>query len=453
MLQCASVHVAVRLGPNVAVRLNSTVPLAYSSAMNDTTTEPPAMPGLIRPGPRPLGFHLASALSALGGSVLALPAVRAGSPLDDTGIGAEAREMAKALVGVEVEDLAGAAGQEAADRLQSMLTGIEAYRNHPYQRDVEDPPQIWSEGSTRVLDYGALDPAAQPANTVLFVPSLVNRGYVLDLSSRRSMLRWMVGQGVRPLLVDWGSPGEAEADFDLDDYILGRLDKILDLARRQRDGPVPLVGYCMGGDLCLALAQRRPSDLATLTLMATPWDFHGGSGLHAELFAAVAGSLDAVISGFGHLPVDVLQTFFASLDPALGLRKFRAFAELDPQSQKAADFVALEDWLNDGVALTAGVARECLINWYGANTPLQGKWLVGGVPVDPTAVNVPTLVAAPAADRIVPPEAARPLAELIPGATSMTPPSGHIGMVVGSKAEHGMWRPLADWLRRGDALA
>ena len=28
----------------------------------------------------------------------------------------------------------------------------------------------------------------------------------------------------------------------------------------------------------------------------------------------------------------------------------------------------------------------------------------------------------------------------------MTPPSGHIGMVVGSKAEEGLWRPLTDWL-------
>jgi len=383
--------------------------------MTDTTTTPPTPPGSMRPGPRPLGFHLASALSALG---------------------------------AEADDLVGAAGQAAADRLQSMLSGIETYRNHPYRRDVQDPPVIWSEGSTRVLDYGALDPTIKPTDTVLFVPSLVNRGYVLDLSSRRSMLRWMAGQGVRPLLVDWGPPGEAEADFDLDDYILGRLDKILELAMDQRGGPVPVVGYCMGGDLCLALAQRRSTDFASLTLMATPWDFHGGSGIHGELFRTVAGSLEAVISGFGELPVDILQTFFASLDPALGLRKFRGFAELDPASQKAADFVALEDWLNDGIALTAGVARECLINWYGKNTPLQGKWLVGGVPVDPSAIKVPTLVAAPATDRIVPPEAARPLAELIPDATLMTPPSGHIGMVVGSKAEAGMWRPLLDWLRR-----
>lgn len=422
--------------------------MAYSAGMNDGTPARQTPDSATRPGPRPLAFHLASALSALGGSVFALPALRAGAETPETGWGAEAREVAAALAGFEGEELAGAVGREATGRLQSMLNGIEAYRNHPYRRDVEDPPVLWRAGSTRLLDYGALNPGAGAAPTVLFVPSLVNRGYVLDLSSRRSMLRWLAGQGFRPLLVDWGPPGEAEAAFDLDDYIIGRLEKILDLASEQAGGPIPVVGYCMGGNLSLALAQRRPAELASLTLLATPWDFHAGSGLHAELFGAVAGSLEAVISGFGQLPIDILQTFFASLDPALGLRKFRGFAELDPASDKAADFVALEDWLNDGVALTADVARECLINWYGNNAPIKGGWLIGGEAVEPARLELPTLVAAPAADRIVPPEAARPLAGLIPGAVLMTPPSGHIGMIVGSKAEAGMWRPLADWLRR-----
>ena len=45
-----------------------------------------------------------------------------------------------------------------------------------------------------------------------------NRAYVLDLVPGRSMLRWLAGQGLRPLLMDWGVPGPGEARFDLDDY-------------------------------------------------------------------------------------------------------------------------------------------------------------------------------------------------------------------------------------------
>jgi pimeloyl-ACP methyl ester carboxylesterase len=61
-------------------------------------------------------------------------------------------------------------------------------------------------------------------------------------------------------------------------------------------------------------------------------------------------------------------------------------------------------------------------------------------------VRLPTFVAAPARDRIVPPESARPLAELIPGALLHQPAAGHISMAAGGAAERVLWRPLRDWL-------
>ena len=69
------------------------------------------------------------------------------------------------------------------------------------------------------------------------------------------------------------------------------------------------------------------------------------------------------------LPIDMLQVLFALLDPWGVADKYRGFARLDPASERATLFVALEDWLNDGVPLAAPVARECLGGWYGANTP------------------------------------------------------------------------------------
>jgi polyhydroxyalkanoate synthase len=52
----------------------------------------------------------------------------------------------------------------------------------------------------------------------------------------------------------------------------------------------------------------------------------------------------------------------------------------------------------------------------------------------------------PQKDRIVPPASARALAEAIAGAQVMTPPAGHIGMVVGGKRRTHLWEPLADWI-------
>ena len=127
--------------------------------------------------------------------------------------------------------------------------------------------------------------------------------------------------------------------------------------------------------------------------------------------------------------------------------KFRAFAAMDGDSQRAEDFVALENWLNDGVALTAGVARDCLTGWYGENRPARGQWRVADTAIEPGKLAVPSLVALPRSDRIVAPASAAALADALGNCQRLTPPSGHIGMVVGGAARETLWQPLGKWLR------
>jgi polyhydroxyalkanoate synthase len=59
---------------------------------------------------------------------------------------------------------------------------------------------------------------------------------------------------------------------------------------------------------------------------------------------------------------------------------------------------------------------------------------------------MPSFVAIPARDRLVPPESAAPLAALLRHATVARPRAGHIGMIAGTNAETELWQPFADWL-------
>jgi len=326
--------------------------------------------------------------------------------------------------------------ETVAARDAALIAGIAAYRRHPFQRALPLAPAIWSESETEVLDYGGEGPK------ILFVPSLVNRAYILDLMPDASMMRWLAAHGAHPYLLDWGWPGEIERKFTLTDYVAGRLERAIAAI----PGPLILAGYCMGGLLALAAAQRQPQKITALALLATPWDFHAADAAQARQLADAVPMLEPLMNFSGTLPIDALQTLFTMIDPFGVGEKYRDFATQDPSSARAEKFVAMEDWLADGVPLSAPVARETLSGWYGANSPASGAWRIAGLPVEPARLTLPSFIAAPARDRLVPPESVRPLARTIPGAAYIEPAAGHIGMIAGTHARSALWEPFKAWL-------
>lgn len=399
------------------------------------------------------------------GSAAALPYLKSGSPPSNKAVAgngeeppglmqvpwrpevrAAAESLAREVASVDPDAFAAAVGREMRVRLDALETGIARYRHHAYRRALADPSAIWRNGTTRLLDYGTSRLPASDALPLLVIPSLINRGYILDLAPGRSLMRFLAGEGFRPFLVDWDVPGPIERGFDLSDYIAGRLGAALDRVRARSGRPPVVVGYCMGGLLALALAQLRPADVAGLVLLATPWDFHADRPSLAQGLARAMTGWQPIVDRLGELPVDGLQALFFALDPFQVARKFCAFARLDPASPRAGEFVALEDWLNDGVPLAARVAAECIQGWYGANTTAAGAWRVAGEAIDPATLDLPTLVLVPQRDRIVPPASAAILGRTIRDAATLSPPLGHIGMVAASAAAESMWRPLVAWL-------
>ncbi len=402
-----------------------------------------------RLGPRPLPLHLAIAATTWLGSRNALPVWNSALPLWRPEFRPQIQQLEAALADIPPKAFATALDGAIRQRFERLAAGIERYRRHPYRRTLADPPALWQEGTTRLLDYRTerSDPGGP---VVLVIPSLINRAYILDLTPERSLLRVLAAAGTRPLLLDWGAPGERERGFTLTDYIAGRLEQALDTALARVDGPVVALGYGMGGLLAVALAARRRSALAGLVCLATPWDFHADRPSQAKLLGTAATLLDPLLRQVGELPVDAIQALFAGLDPLQVVRKFAAFGDMEAGSPRAEIFVAVEDWLNDGVPLAAPVARECLAGWYGANTPGRGDWRVAGEAVQPSTLDLPTLVVLPDQDRIVPPASAAALAAALPRAEQLRPAAGHIGMIVGGGTAELLHRPLIDWLRRLD---
>lgn len=339
-------------------------------------------------------------------------------------------------------------GLVALERLQLMLDGIHAYRNHPWRRPPQTQPELWRRGATRLIDYSV----GGEGLPLLVIPSLVNRATVLDLLPRRSLLNWLAARGHRPLLLDWGTPGPAETNFGVDDYVRDRLLPAAEHAAA--DGALNVLGYCMGGIFTIALANLRPHTCERLALIASPWDFHAPLGVAGclreltvhygiERFDELLALVGRVTGG---LPVEFLQGIFALLDPNLAARKFAKFAKLNQRSVAARVFVATEDWLNDSTPLTANTARDVLVGWCLENRLQQDQWRIDDVAIRPETVRHPALVVASRTDRIAPPASVAVLGERLPAAKHVEIDAGHVGMMVGSSARKALWQPMHKWL-------
>ncbi|NQV84630.1 MAG: alpha/beta fold hydrolase [Rhodospirillales bacterium] len=397
------------------------------------------------PAPGPLALHLALQTQTWLSSLAALSGLKGGSIPWKPHLEKAGKNLQKNLEQVDLGDFFAAVDNEARARLNAFGQGVNHYKKSPRQARPAEPPVFWQDGTTRVLDYGT---GAEDARPILVVPSLINRAYILDLTEHNSLMRHLARDGFRPFLVDWGAPGPIERKFDLTAYICWRLEPVADEIFDATGQAPALLGYCMGGLLALALAARRPDRAAALALLATPWDFHAGQETTIRLLQAMSPGLKAMIDHWGELPVDVLLAMFSSLDPYSTTNKFRRFADIKTGSEQAEKFIALEDWINDGVPLAGPTARECLFDWYAENAPARKSWRVDGQPVRPENIRVPSLVVVPEKDHIVLPQSAHALADTLPGATVRLISAGHIGMVTGGRAQSTLYEPLSLWLNQ-----
>lgn len=320
--------------------------------------------------------------------------------------------------------------ETAADpaRLTRALAGLRAYQDAPREAPMPTMPAVAQAGRATLRDYGG---SGRP---VVFVPSLINPPGILDLSAETSLLRWLATQGMRPLLVDWGTPGAEDRDLDL----AGHVETLLVPLLQSLGEPPVLVGYCLGGTLAIAAAARTP--VAALVSIAAPWHFSGYGAQSQAAMAAMWAAAAPVSAALGMLPIEVLQAGFWQLDPARTIAKYEAFGARPPDSAAARAFVRLEDWANTGAPLPHAAARALFEECIAQDRPGAGRWRVGDAIVDPLRLGCPAIEFVSLNDRIV------------PAATAIGLPDrrdlalGHVGMIVGTRARTALWHPLAAWI-------
>jgi polyhydroxyalkanoate synthase len=314
------------------------------------------------------------------------------------------------------------------DREARALEGLRRYQAADRGLPRETMPEAARTQRACLRDYGG------EGRPLVVVPSLINPPFVLDLAAHNSLLRWLATQGVRPLLVDWGTPDRSERARGIAGHVEDLLVPLIDAL-----GETPLMaGYCLGGTMALGAAAIRPP--RALALIATPWHFSGFPDAARDEIVGLWDAAEPVCRELGLVPMEVLQSGFWRLDPARTVAKYEAFAEMPEDSAEAAAFVALEDWANAGAPLTYAAGAE-MFGLFADNATGRGAWRVGGATVDPHALPCPVADFVSTSDRIVPAASATGVAD------RRELSAGHVGMIVGGKAQAQLWQPLATFLR------
>jgi polyhydroxyalkanoate synthase subunit PhaC len=315
-------------------------------------------------------------------------------------------------------------GERQPELARAALEGLAAYERASRSRSRSPRPVEAKVGPALLRDHGGSGPP------VILVPSLINPPDVLDLDEQVSLASEVAKMGRRSLLLDWGQAGD-RADFDVGEHVEHLLLPLLS----QLEEPPALIGYCLGGTMAIAAANIAAVE--RVATIATPWRFSGYPERSRKSLLDLWSAAKAAAASLRVLPMEVLQAAFWSLDPSRTVSKFAGFSKLDPAGADSRRFVVLEDWANEGEPLPLPAARQLIEDFFGADLPGAGKWLVAGRPMT-DEVPVPLLNCTASKDRITPAVSA-------PAGLVEDIPSGHVGMLVGS-ARHQLHKALAGFL-------
>ena len=285
------------------------------------------------------------------------------------------------------------------------------------------------------------------APAVLVVPSLINRYYVLDLLSERSFLRHLASRGLRPLVVDWGSPGA---------------DEIAARSRRLRRcvSTAPLPRGAIGREAARGdrLLHGRPARAGIGAAPAASARLPRAAGDARGIFTPSARRRGTAPRPFRRRSAGSRSSarrcrstssracFFCSIRFSPSANS-SALPGSIRRATRPATLSRSKTGSMTGCRLPLAVARECLRSWYGDNAPGQRGMAGRTAGRSAAALRRPALVVIPGRDRIVPPGSAEPLAAAHPrrrSAASAARPCRHD---VGRAAPEMLWTPLAAWLR------
>lgn len=295
---------------------------------------------------------------------------------------------------------------------------------------------------------------------LILVPALGIHCWTFDLMPNRSMVRYLMARGHDVFVIDWGQPSQANRDLDLDTYVNRWMPAAVEAVRAQAGTEqVNLLGYCMGGLLCMLYLGGHPqAPVRTLSTIASPVNFHK-SGPFGKLFSLAAipamqvhdwfqVRLEPLDSKLFHIPANLLSLGFKMTNPPGVVQSYVDLLRHLGDRDYLTEYMTMGQWFNDMVDYPGAVVREVIEKMILGNSLADGRLSIGGRDVDFANITQDLLAFGGSTDRIVTVRAAREILKVVGSREKRfeVAPGGHAGVFAGSKAPAHCWRVIVDWL-------
>jgi polyhydroxyalkanoate synthase len=166
-----------------------------------------------------------------------------------------------------------------ADLEKGQLTQTDSSQFELGRNIAATPGKVIHENALyQLIHYQPTTPDVLKTPLIIF-PPWINRFYILDLSPRKSLVKWALDQGISVFMVSWKSADAGMKDVGWDDYIIKGFVDAIDTVRGLLDvGHVHTIGYCVAGTtlaatLALLAARGEADKVASATFFVAQVDF------------------------------------------------------------------------------------------------------------------------------------------------------------------------------------
>jgi len=254
-----------------------------------------------------------------------------------------------------------------------------------------------------LIQYSPTTKEVRP-EPMLIVPAWIMKYYILDLSPKNSLVKYLVDNGFTVFMISWKNPGEEDRNLGMEEYrklgIMAALDAVSKIVP---DQPIHCTGYCLGGTLlsiaAAAIAQNSDDRLKSLTLFAAQTDFTEAGELTLFIDEDQVRFLEEMMSEKGYLDSRQMAGAFQLLRSNDLIWSRMVHSYLMGEREPVFDLMA---WNADATRLPYRMHSEYLRKLFLANDLAESRYKVDGRPISLTDIRTPIFAVSTLADHVAP---------------------------------------------------